>query len=339
MGEYFRDSGREALMVYDDLSKHAWAYRQISLLLRRPPGREAYPGDVFYLHSRLLERAAKMNDENGGGSLTALPIIETLEGDVSGYIPTNVISITDGQIFVESDLFNSGIRPAVNAGTSVSRVGGAAQVKAMRQVAGRLRLDLAQYRELAAFASFSSDLDKQTLAQLQQGQRMTELLKQDQYAPMKVEQQVSILFAGARGLLGDIPVEKIREFEKGFHQYMGSTGKEVLAELAQKKEIDDALEESLKKAVLDYKRGSGLAEKKEGAGEADAEEAKAAEASADAKESRVAEASADAEEAKAAEASADAKESRVAEASADAKESRVAEASADEKPVEEAKEA
>jgi hypothetical protein len=197
----------------------------------------------------------------------------------------------------------------------------------MRQVAGRLRLDLAQYRELAAFASFSSDLDKQTLAQLQQGQRMTELLKQDQYAPMKVEQQVSILFAGARGLLDDIPVEKIREFEKGFHQYMGSTGKEVLAELAQKKEIDDALEESLKKAVLDYKRGSGLAEKKEGAGEADAEEAKAAEASADAKESRVAEASADAEEAKA------------AEASADAKESRVAEASADEKPVEEAKEA
>jgi F-type H+/Na+-transporting ATPase subunit alpha len=351
MGEYFRDSGREALIVYDDLSKHAWAYRQISLLLRRPPGREAYPGDVFYLHSRLLERAAKMNDENGGGSLTALPIIETLEGDVSGYIPTNVISITDGQIFVESDLFNSGIRPAVNAGTSVSRVGGAAQVKAMRQVAGRLRLDLAQYRELAAFASFSSDLDKQTLAQLQQGQRMTELLKQDQYAPMKVEQQVSILFAGARGLLDDIPVEKIREFEKGFHQYMGSTGKEVLAELAQKKEIDDALEESLKKAVLDYKRGSGLAEKKEGAGEADAEEAKAAEASADAKESRVAEASADAEEAKAAEASADAKESRVAEASADAKESRVAEASADakesrvaeasadEKPVEEAKEA
>jgi F-type H+-transporting ATPase subunit alpha len=283
MGEYFRDSGREALMVYDDLSKHAWAYRQISLLLRRPPGREAYPGDVFYLHSRLLERAAKMNDENGGGSLTALPIIETLEGDVSGYIPTNVISITDGQIFVDSDLFNSGIRPAVNAGTSVSRVGGAAQVKAMRQVAGRLRLDLAQYRELAAFASFSSDLDKQTLAQLQQGQRMTELLKQDQYAPMKIEQQVSILFAGARGLLDDIPVEKIREFEKGFHQYMGSTGKAVLAELAQKKELDDALEESLKKAVLDYKRGSGLAEKKEGAEVADAEEAKAAEASAEEK--------------------------------------------------------
>jgi F-type H+-transporting ATPase subunit alpha len=278
MGEYFRDSGREALMVYDDLSKHAWAYRQISLLLRRPPGREAYPGDVFYLHSRLLERAAKMNDANGGGSLTALPIIETLEGDVSGYIPTNVISITDGQIFVESDLFNSGIRPAVNAGTSVSRVGGAAQVKAMRQVAGRLRLDLAQYRELAAFASFSSDLDKQTLAQLQQGQRMTELLKQDQYAPLKVEQQVAILFAGARGLLDDIPVDKIREFEKGFHQYMGSSGKEVLAELAEAKEITDALEVSLKKAVLEYKRGSGLAEKKEGADEAGTPEPDADEA-------------------------------------------------------------
>ncbi len=275
MGEYFRDSGREALMVYDDLSKHAWAYRQISLLLRRPPGREAYPGDVFYLHSRLLERAAKMNDDNGGGSLTALPIIETLEGDVSGYIPTNVISITDGQIFVESDLFNSGIRPAVNAGTSVSRVGGAAQVKAMRQVAGRLRLDLAQYRELAAFASFSSDLDKQTLSQLQRGQRMTELLKQDQYAPLKVEQQVAILFAGARGLLDDIAVEKIREFEKGFHQYMGSTGKGILAELAQKKEVDDALEESLNKAVLEYKRGSGLVEKKEGAAEAESEAPKA----------------------------------------------------------------
>ena len=273
MGEFFRDSGREALMVYDDLSKHAWAYRQISLLLRRPPGREAYPGDVFYLHSRLLERAAKLNDDKGGGSLTALPIIETLEGDVSGYIPTNVISITDGQIFVESDLFNSGIRPAVNAGTSVSRVGGAAQIKAMRQVAGRLRLDLAQYRELAAFASFSSDLDKQTLSQLQRGQRMTELLKQDQYAPLKIEQQVSILFAGARGLIDDIPVEKVREFEKGFHQYMGTTGKELLAQIAEKKELDDALEESLKKAVLDYKRGTGLVEKKEGQEAADEEPA------------------------------------------------------------------
>src|SRR6202171_1628094 len=273
MGKFFRDAGREALMVYDDLSKHAWAYRQISLLLRRPPGREAYPGDVFYLHSRLLERAAKLNDDNGGGSLTALPIIETLEGDVSGYIPTNVISITDGQIFVESDLFNSGIRPAVNAGTSVSRVGGAGQIKAMRQVAGRLRLDLAQYRELAAFASFSSDLDKQTLAQLQRGQRMTELLKQDQYAPLKIEQQVSILFAGARGLIDDIPVEKIREFEKGFHQYMGTTGKDLLAQIAERKELDDTLEESLKKAVLDYKRGTGLVEKKEGQGADDEEPA------------------------------------------------------------------
>src|ERR1700737_3521546 len=273
MGEFFRDSGREALMVYDDLSKHAWAYRQISLLLRRPPGREAYPGDVFYLHSRLLERAAKLNDDKGGGSLTALPIIETLEGDVSGYIPTNVISITDGQIFVESDLFNSGIRPAVNAGTSVSRVGGAAQLKAMRQVAGRLRLDLAQYRELAAFASFSSDLDKQTLSQLQRGQRMTELLKQDQYAPLKIEQQVSILFAGARGLVDDIPVEKMREFEKGFHSYMGTTGKDLLAQIAGKKELDDALEASLKKAVLDYKRLSGLVEKKEGKESADEEPA------------------------------------------------------------------
>ena len=264
MGEFFRNAGREALIVYDDLSKHAWAYRQISLLLRRPPGREAYPGDVFYLHSRLLERAAKMNDQNGGGSLTALPIIETLEGDVSGYIPTNVISITDGQIFVESDLFNSGIRPAVNAGTSVSRVGGAAQIKAMRQVAGRLRLDLAQYRELAAFASFSSDLDKQTLSQLQRGQRMTELLKQDQYAPLKVEQQVSILFAGARGLIDDIPVDKIREFEKGFHQYMSTVGKDLLSQIADKKELDDALEKALTKAILEYKRGTGLAEKKEG---------------------------------------------------------------------------
>src|SRR4030088_1950129 len=258
MGEFFRDNGMHAVIIYDDLSKQAVAYRQMSLLLRRPPGREAYPGDVFYLHSRLLERAAKMNDANKGGSLTALPIIETLEGDVSGYIPTNVISITDGQIFVESDLFNAGIRPAVNAGTSVSRVGGAAQIKAMRQVAGRLRLDLAQYRELAAFASFSSDLDKQTLSQLQRGQRMTELLKQDQYAPLKVEQQVSILFAGARGLVDDIPVDKIREFEKGFHQYMGTVGKEILSRIAAKKELDDDLEKKLTDVINDYKRGSGL---------------------------------------------------------------------------------
>ena len=266
MGEYFLDQGQDALCIYDDLSKHAWAYRQISLLLRRPPGREAYPGDVFYLHSRLLERACQLNDDNRAGSLTALPIIETLEGDVSGYIPTNVISITDGQIFVESDLFNSGIRPAVNAGTSVSRVGGAAQIKAMRQVAGQLRLDLAQYRELAAFAQFSSDLDKQTQGQLQRGQRMTELLKQPQYAPFKVEQQVSILFAGSRGLLDDIPVDKIVEFEKGFHQYMASQGKNVLSEIAEKKTLDDDLEKKLEEAITDCKRGSGLAVKPEGAG-------------------------------------------------------------------------
>jgi F-type H+-transporting ATPase subunit alpha len=272
MGEYFLDQGQDALCVYDDLSKHAWAYRQISLLLRRPPGREAYPGDVFYLHSRLLERACQLSDENKAGSITALPIIETLEGDVSGYIPTNVISITDGQIFVESDLFNSGIRPAVNAGTSVSRVGGAAQIKAMRQVAGQLRLDLAQYRELAAFAQFSSDLDKQTLGQLQRGQRMTELLKQPQYAPLKVEQQVSILFAGSRGLLDDIPVEKIVEFEKGFHQYMATQGKDILGAIAEKKALDDDLEKKLTEAIADYKRGSGLAVKKEGADKAQDEE-------------------------------------------------------------------
>jgi len=272
MAEYFLDQGQDATCIYDDLSKHAWAYRQISLLLRRPPGREAYPGDVFYLHSRLLERACQLSDENGGGSIAALPIIETLEGDVSGYIPTNVISITDGQIFVESDLFNSGIRPAVNAGTSVSRVGGDAQIKAMKQVAGQLRLDLAQYRELAAFAAFSSDLDKATLGQLQRGQRMTELLKQPQYAPLRVEQQVSILFAGSRGLLDDIPVDKIVEFEKGFHQYMGTQGKDVLDAIAEKKALDEDLESRLKKAVLDYKRSSGLAVKVEGAAETDAEE-------------------------------------------------------------------
>ena len=264
MAEYFLDQGKDALCVYDDLSKHAWAYRQISLLLRRPPGREAYPGDVFYLHSRLLERACQLSDANKAGSVTALPIIETLEGDVSGYIPTNVISITDGQIFVESDLFNSGIRPAVNAGTSVSRVGGAAQIKAMRQVAGQLRLDLAQYRELAAFAAFSSDLDKATLGQLQRGQRMTELLKQPQYAPLKVEQQVSILFAGSRGLLDDIPVDKIVEFEKGFHQFMSSQGKDVLTAISEKKALDEDLEAQLRKAILDYKRGTGLAVKPEG---------------------------------------------------------------------------
>ncbi|MHB8509090.1 MAG: F0F1 ATP synthase subunit alpha [Candidatus Dormibacteria bacterium] len=258
MAEYFMDQGQEAMVIYDDLSKHAWSYRQISLLLRRPPGREAYPGDVFYLHSRLLERAAKLNQANGGGSVTALPIIETLEGDVSGYIPTNVISITDGQIFVESDLFNAGVRPAVNAGTSVSRVGSAAQIKAMRQVAGQLRLDLAQFRELAAFAAFSSDLDKNTFNQLERGRRMTELLKQDQYAPLTVEQQVSILFAGSRGLLDDIAVDKVREFEKGFHLYMSSAGKEILSDIRDKQALDDDLEKRLTEAINDFKRGSGL---------------------------------------------------------------------------------
>ena len=220
MGEYFRDSKRHALCIYDDLSKHAAAYRQLSLLLRRPPGREAYPGDVFYLHSRLLERAAKLNDDLGGGSLTALPIIETQLGDVSAYIPTNVISITDGQIYLESDLFYGGIRPAVNVGLSVSRVGGSAQIKAMRQVAGKLRLDLAQYRELAAFAQFGSDLDRATQAQLARGQRMVELLKQGQYQPLPVEKQVAIIFAGSQGLLDDVPVDAVRAFEEFFYGYL-----------------------------------------------------------------------------------------------------------------------
>ena len=220
MGEYFRDSKRHALCIYDDLSKHATAYRQLSLLLRRPPGREAYPGDVFYLHSRLLERAAKLNDDLGGGSLTALPIIETQLGDVSAYIPTNVISITDGQIYLESDLFYGGIRPAVNVGLSVSRVGGSAQVRAMRQVAGKLRLDLAQYRELAAFAQFGSDLDRATQAQLARGQRMVELLKQGQYQPLPVEKQIVIIFAGTQGMLDELPVDAIREFEPFLYSYL-----------------------------------------------------------------------------------------------------------------------
>src|SRR5687767_6367265 len=220
LGEFFRDNGQHALCIYDDLSKHAVAYRQLSLLLRRPPGREAYPGDVFYLHSRLLERAAKLNDQLGGGSLTALPIIETQLGDVSAYIPTNVISITDGQIYLESDLFYGGIRPAVNVGLSVSRVGGSAQVKAMRQVAGKLRLDLAQYRELAAFAQFGSDLDKATQSQLARGQRMVELLKQGQYQPLPIEKQVAIIFAGTQGLLDDVPVDAVRDFETFFYGWL-----------------------------------------------------------------------------------------------------------------------
>jgi F-type H+-transporting ATPase subunit alpha len=253
MGEYFRDTKRHALCIYDDLSKHATAYRQLSLLLRRPPGREAYPGDVFYLHSRLLERAAKLNDELGGGSLTALPIIETQLGDVSAYIPTNVISITDGQIYLESDLFFSGIRPAVNVGLSVSRVGGSAQIKAMRQIAGKLRLDLAQYRELAAFAQFGSDLDKATLQQLARGQRMVELLKQGQYSPLPVEKQIAIIFAGTQGLLDDVPVDQVRSFEEFFLPWMERSQAPLLAEIANKKELSDELREALGKAVSEAK--------------------------------------------------------------------------------------
>jgi F-type H+-transporting ATPase subunit alpha len=253
MGEFFRDSGRHALCVYDDLSKHATAYRQLSLLLRRPPGREAYPGDVFYLHSRLLERAAKLNDQLGGGSLTALPIIETQLGDVAAYIPTNVISITDGQIYLEADLFYGGIRPAVNVGLSVSRVGGSAQIRAMRQVAGKLRLDLAQYRELAAFAQFGSDLDRATQLQLARGQRMVEMLKQGQYQPLAVEKQVAMIFAGTQGLLDDVPVEAIRPFEEFFYGWIERRHPQIVAEIRDKKEIADATREALTKAVTDAK--------------------------------------------------------------------------------------
>jgi len=249
MAEYFRDSGRHALCIYDDLSKHATAYRQLSLLLRRPPGREAYPGDVFYLHSRLLERAAKLNDQLGGGSLTALPIIETQLGDVAAYIPTNVISITDGQIYLESDLFYSGVRPAVNVGLSVSRVGGSAQIKAMRQIAGKLRLDLAQYRELAAFAQFGSDLDKATLQQLARGQRMVELLKQGQYTPLPVEKQIAIIFAGGQGMLDDLPVEEVRPFEEFLYPYLERKHPQLLGDIANKRELSDELREALTKAV------------------------------------------------------------------------------------------
>ncbi|MEK8036503.1 MAG: F0F1 ATP synthase subunit alpha [candidate division NC10 bacterium] len=253
MGEYFRDSGRHALCIYDDLSKHATAYRQMSLLLRRPPGREAYPGDVFYLHSRLLERAAKLNDQLGGGSLTALPIIETQLGDVSAYIPTNVISITDGQIYLESDLFFSGIRPAVNVGLSVSRVGGSAQIKAMRQIAGTLRLDLAQYRELAAFAQFGSDLDRATQRQLARGQRMVELLKQAQYAPLTVERQIAIIFAGTQGLLDDVPVDQVRPFEEFLSPFLDRKYAPLLADIATKKELTDEIRDSLTRALTEAK--------------------------------------------------------------------------------------
>jgi len=253
MGEYFRDSKRHALCIYDDLSKHATAYRQLSLLLRRPPGREAYPGDVFYLHSRLLERAAKLGEQHGAGSLTALPIIETQLGDVSAYIPTNVISITDGQIFLESDLFYAGIRPAVNVGISVSRVGGSAQVKGMRQVAGKLRLDLAQYRELAAFAQFGSDLDRATQVQLARGARMVELLKQGQYQPLPIEKQVAIIYAGTQGLLDDMPVDAVREFETFFFGWLERKQGQMLGEIRDKKELSDSMREGLTKAVTDAK--------------------------------------------------------------------------------------
>jgi len=254
MGEYFRDTGKHAVVFYDDLSKHAAAYREISLLLRRPPGREAYPGDVFYLHSRLLERAAKMSDKNGGGSLTALPVIETQANDVSAYIPTNVISITDGQIFLETDLFNSGIRPAVNVGISVSRVGGSAQIKAMRQVAGTLKLELAQYRELAAFAQFGSDLDKATQNQLNRGKRLVEILKQDQYQPLPFSKQILIIFAGTNGYLDDMAVEDIREFESGLYKYVDSMNPKLLSSIMEKKTIDDSLKAEIVKTIEDFKQ-------------------------------------------------------------------------------------
>jgi F-type H+-transporting ATPase subunit alpha len=253
MGEFFRDSGRHALCIYDDLSKHAQAYREISLLLRRPPGREAYPGDVFYLHSRLLERAAKLNDKLGAGSLTALPIIETQAGDLSAYIPTNVISITDGQIFLEADLFNQGVRPAINVGNSVSRVGGAAQIKAMRQVAGTLRLDLAQYRELAAFAQFgSSDLDKATQQQLNRGARLVEVLKQPQYQPLPVEKQVAIIYAATSGLLDGVDVSQVQAYEAGFHAFMDAHAGRLLTSVREKKVLDDEAKAALDRTVKEF---------------------------------------------------------------------------------------
>lgn len=253
MGEFFRDNAKHALIVYDDLNKHAVAYREMSLILRRPPGREAYPGDVFYLHSRLLERASKLNDELGAGSLTALPIIETQAGDVSAYIPTNVISITDGQIFLETDLFNSGIRPAINVGLSVSRVGGAAQIKATKQVSGTLRLDLAQYRELQAFAQFASDLDEASRKQLERGQRMVELLKQPPYSPLSVEKQVVLIFAGTKGFLDDIAVSRIKEFEDGIYPFIEAKHPDIFEQIRSKKALDSDLEEKLAKAINEFK--------------------------------------------------------------------------------------
>ncbi|MCK4635428.1 MAG: F0F1 ATP synthase subunit alpha [Candidatus Moranbacteria bacterium] len=253
LGEYFMDKGLDVMIVYDDLSKHAWAYRQISLILRRPPGREAYPGDVFYLHSRLLERSAKLNEDFGGGSMTAFPIIETQAGDVSAYIPTNVISITDGQIYLEADLFYKGIRPAINPGLSVSRVGGSAQTKAMKKVAGKLRLDLAQFKELEAFAQFGSDLDEKTRAQIERGRRTVEILKQDQYSPLSMENQVAIIYALINGFLDDIEVNKIIEWEKSFHKFMHSSKREVLENIADEKELTDEIVEKLESAIKDFK--------------------------------------------------------------------------------------
>ncbi len=253
IGEYFRDTKRHALVIYDDLSKHAASYREISLLLRRPPGREAYPGDVFYLHSRLLERAAKLSDKLGGGSLTALPVIETQAGDVSAYIPTNVISITDGQIYLETDLFNQGVRPAVNVGLSVSRVGGSAQIKAMRQVAGSLKLELAQYRELAAFAQFGSDLDKATQAQLNRGQRLVEVLKQKQFSPLPFSKQILIIFAGTSGAFDDMPVEQVREFETELYKFVDATNPGLLRTIMEKKILDDSLKAEMSKVIKQCK--------------------------------------------------------------------------------------
>lgn len=253
MGEYFMDQGKDVLIIYDDLSKHAWAYRQISLILRRPPGREAYPGDIFYLHSRLLERSARMSDEFGGGSITALPIIETQAGDVSAYIPTNVISITDGQIYLESDLFYKGIRPALNVGLSVSRVGSAAQTKAMKKVAGKLRLDLAQFRELEAFAQFGSDLDEKTRAQIERGQRTVEVLKQGQYEPMSMASQVAILYALTQGFLDDVAVEKIKDWEEKFHKFIQNEEKKTLEMIAEKKELTDEVVKELEKSIKKFK--------------------------------------------------------------------------------------
>ena len=254
MGEFFRDNGMHAVIVYDDLSKHAWAYRQVSLLLRRPPGREAYPGDVFYLHSRLLERAARLNDEHGGGSLTALPIIETQAGDVSAYIPTNVISITDGQIFLETDLFNAGQRPALNIGISVSRVGSAAQIKAMKKVAGPLKLDLAQYRALAAFAQFASDLDKATRDQLTRGEKLSEIIKQPQYQPLPVEKQVAILYVATTGKLDDVPTPRVREFEVQFYRFLETERPDILRSIAEKGDLTDDIAKALTEAVDTFRQ-------------------------------------------------------------------------------------